>query len=170
MEYNLETEQLQLLATMIEEGRDVPRDMRRWLLVSVLEGDLLQGPKGHAYKVARSDIEELALAGLLRPQGQYDYVITPAGQRFYAECRSNEAEPAKSAEQEVKGFLDGVAFAAAYPGAHAIWAQAQALLWSADSEAELTTVGHKLGRRCRSSRPKPLNGIDQLTWTTIRLR
>ena len=135
---------MELLRAIIEEEREVPRDQRQWLLVAGLgEGDILQGPTGSQLPVARIDVEELDGAGLLRSRGPQVYVTTAAARQLYANERSSEAAPAASAEREVRGYLDGAAFAAAHPQAHALWAQTQALLWGADSEQELTTIGHK---------------------------
>jgi hypothetical protein len=143
MGYHLEQEQLKLLGELVEEERNAPREDRQWFLVRVMEGDFLQGPRGSQRTVLLADIEELELAGLLRRQGEYDYVTTPAARRLYVEQREGESAPAESAEREVRSYLDGATFASAYPGAHGFWAQAQTLLWGADSEQELTTVGHK---------------------------
>ena len=149
MEHELEPEQVQLLSETIEEERalpgDFPRDMRFWFLFSGLsEGEVLQGPSGSQRNVAQFDLDELRLAGLIRNhRNSNEYVITPAGRKQYAHQRVHEEVPAESAEREVRRYLEGGTFAAAYPRASELWAQAQALLWGADSEQELTTVGHK---------------------------
>jgi hypothetical protein len=142
--HGLEPEHLELLRAMIEEERDMPRGMRQWLLTGGLaEGDVLQAPTGTQRQVAATDLEELEMAGLLRSVGTRVFVTTPEARSLYAQERSEEAVPAESAEREIRGYLDGTRFSAAYPRAHQLWAEAQALLWAADSEQELTTVGHK---------------------------
>lgn len=70
------------------------------------------------------------------------FVVTPEGIEYYAKTR--EREPAARQEAELRRFLDSEAFSVDYPEAYAKWAEADALLWRADSEREFTTVGHKV--------------------------
>jgi hypothetical protein len=138
----LEPEQRELLAEMVEAERDLPRDMRRWFLVRVLEGDLLEGPDRQR-KVIAADLDELVYAGYLRVDTHGNYAISPEGRAFYASIQQQAGEPAQRADAEVRRYLDGEKFRSAYSGAYDLWVEAEDLLWRADSRRELTTVGHK---------------------------
>jgi hypothetical protein len=140
----LEPEQEQLLAELVESERDVPRDQREWWVASMAGGDILIGPWGQR-EVPLPDVYELEYAGLLRrlPNGDNNFVISPQGRSHYAERRHHDGAPAERVEVELRRFLDDRAFRAAYPAASGLWSDAEALLWPADSDRELTTIGHK---------------------------
>jgi hypothetical protein len=71
-------------------------------------------------------------------------VISPRGHAYYAAMKRREAQPLERQEAELRRFVNGDAFRARYPAAYAKWAEAERLLWSADSDRELSTVGHKV--------------------------
>lgn len=145
---SLETEQEELLARMVEGGRDVPRSERKWVLMKYSHGALFSGPGIGRVDVPAGDVLMLEREGLIHPiaysrrDGNPTFVLTPEGLAHYAEMR--ESEPAARQESEVRRFLDSEAFRAEYPRAYARWSEADALLWHADSEREFTTVGHKV--------------------------
>ncbi len=140
----LEPEQRQLFAEMVEAERDLPRDQRRWFLVRVLEGDLLEGPPDGQRRVIAADLDELVYAGYLRVDMHGNYAISPEGRAFYAEMQLQAGEHTQRADAEVRRYLDGEAFRSTYPGAYDLWTEAEDLLWRADSQRELTTIGHKV--------------------------
>jgi hypothetical protein len=140
----LEPEQEQLLAEMVEAERGVPRDQREWWVASMAAGDLLIGPWGQR-EIIHSDLYELEVNGLVRrlPTGDANYVVSPQGRAHYAEARQQTSDPTERVEGEVRRLLDDGAFRTVYSAAYERWAEAEALLWRADSDRELTTVGHK---------------------------
>lgn len=79
----LEPEQEELLASMIEAERDVPRADRTWHLSLNDGADILQGPGGPRHVLAR-DILAFDDVGLARITGgpyEYggrDFILTPA--------------------------------------------------------------------------------------------
>jgi len=139
MAARLEPEQVQLLEEMIEAERDVPREQRRWYHIGLDQADYLQGPGGKR-EVVYSDLEELALRGLIRISNG-DCVVTAEGRAFYAEMKRQAGEPTENVETEVHRYLDSESFRAAYPGAYERWSEAERELWG-DSENALTTIGH----------------------------
>lgn len=140
----LDPEQEELLADLVESARDVPREEQEWILLSFQGGSLVQGPSGRGNIVA-ADLEALAHAGAVRARGRKGniYVLTPEGRAHYATMKQRQGEPMARQEDETRRLLDSEAFRSAYPDAHARWTEAEALLWSAQSEREFTTVGHK---------------------------
>jgi hypothetical protein len=141
----LEPEQVELFLAMTEAALAVPREEREWYVFVTSGGDLLQGPGGQR-QVLLSDIHELARAGLLRqvPTSDEGYLISPEGYTRYAEMKREQGEPVERVEEQPRRFFDGPAFRTAYPKAYEQWADAEALLWSAESEADFTTIGHKV--------------------------
>jgi hypothetical protein len=144
----LEREQQELLARMVEGGRDVPRSERKWLLMSYGRGALLQGPGIGSEDVPEGDLLMLEREGLIyaisysKRDSNPTFVLTPEGLEYYAKTRGRE--PAARQESELRRFLDSERFSAEYPKAYARWAEADGLLWRSDSEREFTTVGHKV--------------------------
>lgn len=140
----LEPEQVQLFFDMVEAARKAPRDEREWYVFVTSGGDVLQGPGGQR-QVILSDIHELERAGLLRhvPGTDEGYLIPPEGYTQYAEMRREQGEPIERVEEQPRRFFDTQAFQAAFPRAYALWSEAEALLWSAESDADFTTIGHK---------------------------
>jgi hypothetical protein len=127
---------------MVEAERDVPRDKRFWLLLETLGGAYLQGPETK-WEVVGADVKDLARAGLLRREGDQSYRVTPEGRDAYAEWQLAQGAPMERVEQQARRLLDSDSFRSAYGGAYRLWAEAEELLWREDSEAELTTIGHK---------------------------
>lgn len=143
----LQPEQDQLLVDMIEAARKVPRPQQGWLLTPGAGQAVLSGPWGER-DVLSDDVYELENAELLRATTHNylygnQYVISPAGLEHYARLRHHEGEAIERQEQGLRRFIDSDAFREAYPSAYARWAESEELLWGANSERELTTVGHK---------------------------
>jgi hypothetical protein len=140
----LEPEQVELFLWMVEAARDAPREEREWYAFATGGGDILQGPGGQR-SVILSDIHELAYAGLLRhvPSTDEGYLISPEGYTRYAEIKREQGEPVERVEEQPKRYFDSQAFRTAHPRAYALWTEAEALLWSAESDTDFTTIGHK---------------------------
>jgi len=144
MAADLEREQVELLVRMVEAEQDVPRDQRRWFRVSSLGmGDILQGPT-QQFQVVKADLDELEMRGYLRGDYNENYTVTNDGRAFYAAVRQHEGAPAEQADAAIRRYLDGDVFRADYPEAYDRWSRAENDLWAADSEKELTTIGHRL--------------------------
>jgi hypothetical protein len=141
----LEPEQVQLFYYMVEAARQAPREERGWYAFAVGGGtEILQGPGGQR-EVILSDVHELERLGLLRPVPRTDggYLIPPEGYRRYAEMKREEGQPFERVEEQPQRFFEGQAFQEAFPRAYALWGEAEGLLWSAESDTDFTTIGHK---------------------------
>ena len=143
----LEREQEDLLAQLVEGGRDVPRGEREWVFINYGQGSFLQGPGIGREDVPQGDITMLEREGFILAvrysprDGNPTYVITPEGLEHYAEVKGRD--PIARQEAEVHRFLDSERFRTEYPKAYGKWVDSNDLLWRADSDNELTTVGHK---------------------------
>jgi hypothetical protein len=143
---DLEPEQDELLASMVEEAREVPRAKRTWSLMRASQGAILRGPGGDR-EVLESDMSVLESAGLLKVTGRstsmFQYILAPAALTRYATRRKLEAGPEVRMAQDVRSLIDHGPLRRDYPAAYEKWAEAEALLWGDDRERELTTIGHK---------------------------
>lgn len=144
----LEPAQEELLVDMVEAARQVPRADQRWHLAERDQNDVMQGPWG-LREVLGADVYALHHDGLLRPAGGIldpgsDWVITPEGYERYAEIKQREGEAVQRTEDAPRKFLESETFRASFPAAYAKWSEAERLLWAANSEEQLTTIGHIL--------------------------
>ncbi len=146
---HLEPEQEELLATLIEATRKVPRGDRYFITISALGmGDMIQGSGLDGRILApATDVEFLSHAGLVhikkRQPGTIEFVITPEGFSFYERYKQRSAEPVEQVEDDVQAYFDSERFKSAYPAAYRLWSDAATGIWSAESSSELTAIGHK---------------------------
>ncbi len=125
----------------------MPRGEREWVFISFGQGSFLQGPGIGREDVPQGDIAMLEREGFIvairySPRdGNPTYVVTPEGLEHYATMKGRD--PGARQEAEVNRFLDSDRFRTEYPDAYSKWVDANDLLWRADSDKELTTVGHK---------------------------
>jgi hypothetical protein len=145
---HLEEEQEGVLALMLDAERDVPRERRApFLLVRTSTGAVLvHDGFAENREVAAGDVLSLAEAGLLRlevgSRGAANYEVTNQGRAYHAWMKERDGEPLERVEAEVRHLLDGPDFQARHPAAYARWTEAEAALWSAESVAEFTNIGH----------------------------
>jgi len=144
----LEKEQNDLLAMLVEASRNVRgEDRRKFFFVETWGESSIQHPgfpnrKVDAYK---GDIEELSRKGLLSVDYDKDVLffdVTPEGFRYYEEMKKRSGEPLQRVERSVIEFLGSEGFQKRYPAAYQKWSQAEGMLWVADSDTQLTTIGH----------------------------
>ena len=132
---------------MVEATHDLPRAKHWWQLGTEPGQTWLQGPSGEE-QVLSNDIHALDEAGLLEATSYNyaygnTYVISQRGRAYYSDLKKREGESAERQVAEVRSFVDSEAFRTAYPVSYARWAEAEVLLWSANSDREFTTIGHK---------------------------
>jgi hypothetical protein len=142
----LEDEQKSMLVTLVEAWRNMPPEKRqKFIFVRAKDGSEIIGLSDlpNPYE---GDIEALGREGLLHivPSGRYSlrFDITPAGFRYYAYLKQSIDQPVQQVEKAVRAFLEGGYFQGRYPDAYGKWAQAERILWSSDTEKQLTTIGH----------------------------
>ena len=142
----LEDEQRDLLARMVERERLISPETQGFFFYSPASGNDFLAHGGERLAARRGDVETLADYRLLRrsPSGTSRnlYDITPQGRRYYAEMKRRSGEAAAVVEKEIRVFLDGGAFVESYPGAYALWREAEQDLWSAETQAQMTRIGH----------------------------
>jgi hypothetical protein len=145
----LEPDQERLLVDMVEAANGVPRPEQTWRLGGENLGNGVMGGPWGQRRVLPADVHALEKAGLLtatRRNYVYgnDYVLTPAARSHYASVKRRTSEPVQRQEESVRSLLESDVLKAAAPVAYEKWAEAERLLWSANSSNELSTIGHKL--------------------------
>lgn len=133
----LEPEQEELLVTLVEAQRRVPRSRRDKFYV--VEGYttaptvMHPGLQSTHLGVPLSDFEALARAGLMEKsygsEGTPRFDVTGEGFAYYAEMKQRVNEPAQRLEHEVRRYLDADQFQRQYPQSYRKWAEAEGLLW-----------------------------------------
>jgi hypothetical protein len=145
----LRPEQEDLLVTLVEAERNVPRDQREQFIFFPTLGDpglAHAGLPGREMPVYLGDLDILSNAGLLNetrtPSGARLFDITPTGFAVYEAIRQRSGAPIQQLEEEMKRYLDADVFQKRYPKAYRKWFEANEKLWSSESEQHLNTVGH----------------------------
>ncbi len=144
----LEPEQEQLLGTLVEASRTVAeRSERRFLLVSVLTGSTVEGGGlREPLAVEHDDVEVLIEAKLLRvgrrTEEMVEFSVATEGEQYYTQMKTRAGEPVNEVEDDLRRYLDAEPFRTRYPAAYRSFAEAERLLWGADSHNQLTAVGH----------------------------
>jgi hypothetical protein len=145
----LEPVQEELLMTIVEAARNVPRSERRKFVVAQSSaGDSLYHPgvPKDKRRIYFGDVEILAHAGLLYlgygSRGSPLFDVAPLGFRYYEHLKKRSGEPIKRIQSTVRDYLNAQEFQRKYPEALKKWSSAEDLLWRADTEQQLTTIGH----------------------------
>ena len=145
---DLEPEHEELLALLVEATRAVPRHERHpFLLAKTMGGQfLIHDALPGRPQVSEGDLKDLAEAGLLRrgigSKGTANYEVRPRGFSYYDQLKRQQAGQVERTEQDVRRYLDSTVIPDVYQAALAKWRRADGLLWSADTEDQLTNIGH----------------------------
>lgn len=145
----LTDDQKDLLRTMVEAERRVPKEARRkFMHVKSMAGESLHHdgfPDGEI-SVYEGDILELRSKGFLNVtyggRGTPNYMLTAEAFEYYEHLKVEEGQPIESLEKDVHRFLEVGRLATAYPDAHGKWSAATEMLWSPEAEEQLTKIGH----------------------------
>ncbi len=147
----LESEQKELLTRLVEISRKMPRDQRaKFIVAQGANHHVLINP-GHpsdTLKIFIGDLEILAHADLVNsttlpgrgsPNNVY---VLPLGYAYYEHMKREAGQPLEHVEISVRNYLSVERFRQKYPVAYQKWAEAEDMLWSSDSERQLTMIGH----------------------------
>lgn len=148
----LEEEQRELIYKLIEAARKMPREKRQPFITMQPAGcnnarvrhpGLVNGTM-EAYM---GDIDLLADAGLIKISPHVEtykriFDVTPLGFDYYRQITEQTTEPTSRVESSIRGYLDAYDFKRRYPDAYSKWAEAESIVWSDNSEQQLTVIGH----------------------------
>lgn len=143
----LELEQKELLIALVEAARNVEREKRqKFLFIQVMGGAWIQHDglreQLNAYE---GDIQALANEGLLDVtynRSTWGFDVTPRGFKYYTHLKEQLGQPIQQIESSIRAFIHADSFQKKYPVVYQKWAEAEKLLWSTDSQQQLTTIGH----------------------------
>jgi hypothetical protein len=146
----LDEYQEKLLIDLVEAERRVPREKRQHFYVAHRVGPpgvhlMHEGWKETERRVFEGDIDTLARAGFIVvsvERGNTLFYVTQPGFAFYADMMARKGQPLERIQNISREYLASASFQRRYPAAYAKWSQAEALLWSSDSVASFTTIGH----------------------------
>lgn len=145
----LESEQKELLVTLVEASRNVLRKNRQKFYVSrSVSGDTILHPglPGGSLEIYMGDVEELASVGLINLSfssgGDPIFDVKPRGFAYYEYLNEQSGQPIYRIEGSVNNYLNTDRFLQKYSEAYKKWVDAENLLWKSESEQQLTTIGH----------------------------
>jgi hypothetical protein len=146
----LEEHQEKLLIDLVEAERRVPRENRQHFYVDDMFGSpgvklMHDGWKETERSVFQGDIETLERAGFISMSvrtGSPVFYVTQQGFAFYADLMAGKGQPLERVQNVSREYIASASFQRRYPVAYSKWSQAESLLWSSDSEASFTTIGH----------------------------
>jgi len=148
----LESEQEELLSSLVEAHRKVPRDQRHPFQMITSDQSYsaeishagLPDRKISAYE---GDIRVLLNKRLLTISGEllgvvYNFDIAPEGFTYYRQMKQRNSEPLQRVEMGLRSYLEADNFQRKYSLAYQKWRDAESLLWGSDSTHQFTTIGH----------------------------
>lgn len=145
----LESEQEELLFSVVEATWNITRkDRQKFYVSQTTIGDILHHPglPGGSIEIYYGDIEILARSNLLLlsygSSGTPLFDVTHQGFQYYKQLKQNRNEPIQTIEKSVVEYLRSEDFQSKYSVPYKKWLDAENLLWVADSEGKLTTIGH----------------------------
>jgi hypothetical protein len=142
----LEEEQRVLLMALVEAWRSLPReDRHNFIFIQTFGGSEIIGLdnfpnpyKGDIVALGREDLLNISYGS----RSSLNFDITPLGFKYYENLKRKSGEPIQEVEGRVINFLESEPFRKKHPEAYSKWAQAMELLWSSDSQRELSAIGH----------------------------
>jgi hypothetical protein len=146
----LEPEQKGLLIALVETARSVPKDKRqkfRFDEDSAGKSCIMHwGLRAWTLDCYKGDVEVLINRGLLNASYNIDglaaFDINPEGFEYYRLLKTELAEPISRIEESIRSHLFSFDFQTKYPEAYQKWNQAQELLWTTETQQQLTAIGH----------------------------
>ncbi len=145
----LQPEQEDLLVTLVEATRNLPRSQRQqFLFAQTYGGSDIQHPglPGRKVLAYAGDVDVLSNEGLINVawggQSARSFDVTPRGFAVYEAIKHRSGAPAQQLEDDLMRYLNAQVFQRRHPEAYRKWSQAAEKLWSSDSEQQLTQIGH----------------------------
>jgi hypothetical protein len=147
----MQKEHVDLLCLLVEAARNVPKKEPFYAFeppLGATSGEVLHnGIPGRTLPVYLGDVQDLASLGLitirhLDTRGGFDFDVSPAGFGAYEQLRTETSERVEQVSETMRSFVESPLFRARYPSAFERWLAAEKALWSADTDARVTEIGH----------------------------
>jgi hypothetical protein len=151
MSISLEASQINLLVDLVEASHKVPPEQREeFFAYQPMGGGDSRVPVTHrglprAFLAHPQDIEVLGREGLIAVRqpdpNMWVFFVLPQGKRYYEHVKQKTGVPIVRVEQEMRSLIDGQRFQQRYSSAYKKWADAERLLWVADSTDHISKIG-----------------------------
>lgn len=160
----MQKEHEDLLCLLVEAARSVTEKQPFYALGPALgdtQGEVIHsGIPGRKLAVYPGDVQDLADLGLIAirhygQHGEYAFDVSPAGFAVYEQVHSRAVERVEQLPETMRAFMASSVFRSRHPGAFDKWLAADSALWSADTDARVTEIGHL----CRESLQLFANGL-----------
>jgi hypothetical protein len=149
----LTDEQKDLLTQLVERYKNLPKDKReRFYFFRTDRARPILTGRGQVrhdhtawFDASQFDINELISQGLLAsdPDSKtLTFVLRAEALRYFEEMKEEMGQPVEQITGTIRAYLDTAEFQRRHPRAYEKWAEAESLLWSADSDRQFTTIGH----------------------------
>lgn len=147
----LEEEQINLLCQIVDAHRNVtPSKRTDFIVTSDMTSDSMLHPgfsKGWT-EVVIVDLRILDSSGLIKIYDTnnlhtvFSFTLTSVGFQFYEYIKNKSINPIERIQKEILSFIDIPSFEQKYKKAYLKWKESEKLLWSTNTEINLSTVGH----------------------------
>ena len=142
-------EQIELLCTLVDAERSVPRDQRQpFLFVATHSGESMvhSGLPGGSIGVYGGDVQALNAAGFfLRRGGSGESLIfdlAPSAHATWQQQQLARSQPLDRVEATAASYLASQPFRQRFPRAFQKWSDSEKLLWGEEAQDAITTIGH----------------------------
>jgi len=139
-------DQVQLLFDLVDASR---KSKEPFLMLRTFGGSRLQhdGFAEGSRDFDFGDAVVLSDCGLLTAtsygnNGTFHFVVSPVGLQAYEEWHQQQGDAADTVEDEIRRLVDSEGFKSRHPKAHECWQEAAKLLWTKDTTARVTDIGH----------------------------
>lgn len=146
----LEKEQEDLLCKLVEAVRNVPKNKHEELyIVTNIRPKIIRHsgliPNGWL-EISMGDIDTLSRNGLISTRTEKGNMktvsIEPEGVKHYEKLKGKETKSIKKVEKEIIGYIYSEQFQKRHPLSYRKWSEAENILWSSETDNQLTTIGH----------------------------
>lgn len=147
----LEEEQINLLSQIVDAHRNVtPSKRTDFIVTHDMTSDSMLHPgfsKGWT-DVVIVDLRILDSSGLIKiynsnnPQTEFSFTLTSLGFQYYEFIKDKSINPIERIQKEILSFINIPSFEQRYQKAFLKWKESEKLLWSTNTEINLSTVGH----------------------------
>lgn len=147
----LEEEQINLLCQIVDAHRNVtPSKRTDFIVTHDMTSDSMLHPgfsKGWT-DVVIVDLRILDSSGLIKiyntnnPHTEFSFTLTSLGFQYYEFIKDKSISPIERIQKEILSFIEIPSFEQRYKKAYLKWKESEKLLWSTNSDINLSTVGH----------------------------
>ena len=147
----LEEEQINLFCQIVDAHRNVIPSKRTDFIVtrdSTSDSMLHPGFSNGWADVVIVDLRILDNSGLIKiynsnnPHTEFSFTLTSLGFQYYEYIKDKSISPIERIQKETLNFINIPSFEQRYKNAFLKWKESEKLLWSTNTEINISTVGH----------------------------